>query len=205
MRAGYKFLFLSSAVGAAVCLLARTAFAHSGISNEPLGFVAGFLHPLAIPGHLLAILISAILAGQQGIKALGHAVIVFSLAFIFGLVLSGYYAPPPEITFAFPVLTILCGILVVISIKLPTYVYLPLMAAASGLIALDSDLVAGRNSVFATSSGAFVSSFFVFLYLGLLVGKIYGGWPDWMKIGVRTVGSWIAAVSLLTLALMFRP
>ncbi len=203
LQVGCRSFFLGCIAGLGVCLLAPAAHAHTGTSTEPLGIVAGFLHPLTIPAHLLAILISAILVGQQGMKALGYSVVLFSLTFILGLVLSRYYMPPREIALAFTALTILCGILVVISLKLPRLIYLPLIVAASGLVGLDSDFVASRNAVFAAGAGAFFASVFVFMNLGILVAKIYEDWPDWMQIGVRTVGSWIAAVSLLTFALMF--
>lgn len=179
------------------------AYAHTGTSTEPLGFVDGFMHPLIIPGHILVILASAMLAGQQGFKALGQSALVFALSFVLGLAASSYFTPPREIALVFIILTVLCGALVVVSIMLPRYVYLPLIALAAGLVGLDTDFVSDGNSLILTNAGALMSSTLVFIYLDILVAKIYEDWPAWMEIGVRTVGSWIVAVSLLTFALVF--
>ena len=78
------------------------------------------------------------------------------------------------------------------------------VALAAFALGLDSGLV-GRSAweTFQTYAGTTIAATIAMLYLGSVTAEIFSARPHWMQIGVRVIGSWIAAISILVLALTF--
>jgi len=158
---------------------------------------AGLLHPLIVPAHVLAIGALALLIGQQ---TWGRtAPMVYAVAVLAGLgAIAMAYVPKfnEEVLIALATIT---GLLVALARPLPEG-FGSLLAAALGLsLALDSPpevlaLLQANLTLLGTAVGA------VLLLLVLLQGTARLR-HHWQRIGARILGSWIAAIAILVLAL----
>jgi hydrogenase/urease accessory protein HupE len=177
-----------------------SAFAHSpieGIDN----FYNGILHPLFVPSHLLLLVATGLLFGQRGPRKHQAALAGFLLATIAGLA-ANWFLTLEEYEAVVLIGAALVGLVVAIK---P-----PLNAGLILFIALSAGLALGLDS----SPGALVGKEkFVFLFgcvIGIYLLMLYPmGIADrfnsraWQIIGVRVIGSWVAASAVLVLALSF--
>jgi urease accessory protein len=158
---------------------------------------AGLLHPLIVPAHVLAVAALALLIGQQGWRR--SVPIAFSVATLIGLGAIAMAYVPQFIEEALLVLAAITGLLVVLAWPLPQAPGV-LLAAAIGLsLALDSPpealaLMQANLTLLGTALGALL------LLLVLLQGTARLR-HHWQRIGARILGSWIAAIAILVLAL----
>jgi len=158
---------------------------------------AGLLHPLIVPAHVLAIAALALLIGQQ---SWGRNVpMVYAVAVLTGLgAIAMAYVPKfnEEMLLA---LAAIAGLVAALARPLPQGLG-ALLAAAIGLsLALDSPpealaLLQSNLTLLGTALGA------VLLLLVLLQGTARLR-HHWQRIGARVLGSWIAAIAILVLAL----
>lgn len=186
------------AAALALCLLPTVTFAHSPIKGLD-SFYAGLLHPVLVPAHVMSILAFGALIGQQGARSLQGPVIGFLLATSLGLALVGHGADFPA---GIPLLVMaaLSGGLVAWRRRQPLIVYHLLAAALGLMLGLDSaqDGFAGRALL-----GALLGTG-IAIYLLALYAMAFADFcerRDWTRIGLRVLGSWIAASALLVLAL----
>jgi urease accessory protein len=158
---------------------------------------AGLLHPLIVPAPVLAIGALALLIGQQ---TWGRNVpMVYAVAVLTGLgAIAMAYVPKfnEEMLLALAAIT---GLLVALARPLPQGLGVPLAAAIGLSLALDSPpealaLLQANLTLLGTALGA------VLLLLALLQGTARLR-HHWQRIGARILGSWIAAIAILVLAL----
>jgi hydrogenase/urease accessory protein HupE len=177
-----------------------TASAHvpiEGINN----FYNGMLHPVLVPAHLLLLLATGLFIGQQGLSENRGALVVFLVATILGLVVASF-----SININLEVI-LLCiaavtGILIAIS-PVVGLLGCSLIAAFVGFsLGADSGQVtmSGKEKL-ATLFGSGVGIYLLVLYPMGLVDRFND--KAWQKIGVRVIGSWVAAASFMVLALSF--
>lgn len=161
--------------------------------------LVGGLLPLAVPAHILALVVLGLLIGRQGAPFVTLACFVAGLAAgLAALALAVGQTPAIDVLL---LATALVGALVALARPLPMLIVM-LLAAVIGLaLGLDSppetiSISAARVMLIGTWIGAS-------LVLALLaIGASYLTlW--WLQIGVRIVGSWIAASAILVLALRF--
>lgn len=193
-RCGRRLAALAAA--ASVAALAPTAAcAHSPV--EGVGaFYGGLLHPVLVPAHLLAILALGLLLGVSGRAAARAGLLTFVVTVAAGLVaIERIGAPPP----AWPL--VLAGLAAAVPVVagrgLPLALATALAAGLGLLIGLDSR---GSGSLLA-AIGIVVGASLIAL---LTVGTVLPLDDGWRRIGVRIVGSWIAASTLLVLVLQAR-
>jgi urease accessory protein len=166
-------------------------------------FLRGVLQPLALPAHALALLALGLLIGQQGARArlLGLAAFIAGLAGgLIAIALAVGQTPAPNILLA---AAGLAGVLV--AIGRPPALGCALLATAAGVaLGLDSppeaiSIAAGTMMLIGTGVGASVALAIV------VAGAAFVGAQKWNapRIGMRVLGSWIAASSVLVLALRF--
>jgi urease accessory protein len=168
-------------------------------------FVRGMLQPLALPTHALALLALGLLISQQHARRR----LLLSAAFVAGLA-AGLAAialavgptPAADVVLA---AAGLAGLLVAIGRPLPALGCALLVAVAGAALGLDSppqatSIAAGTIMLIGTGSGASLALAFVVAGAGALAGAQGLAWP---RIGVRVLGSWIAASAMLVLALRF--
>lgn len=193
----------------AILLLAlpTSAWAHSPIKG--LGdFFNGILHPVFVPAHLLLVFALGLLIGQQGVQANLNAIWAYLLGVAMGAVVAGagLVLPGPMALLELAVLVTAMGIalLVVLAVRLPS-AFLMLLGLSGGvLLGLDSvqaELQGTARHV--ALFGSAVALYLLLLYPMALAERF--SLHPWLRVGVRIIGSWIAASALLVLALLLAP
>lgn len=188
-----------------ICLVFPAAAHAHGTIRGLTGFANGLVHPALVPGQLLALMGLGLALGQQGYEKLRPRLYLFGAGLCAGLLLSRTIAVSVAVdSWLLPVALVsgLCA-----ALQLPAKwadLLLPLALVTGLLVGAGSSI---SPLTFWQSVQAFVgsgiSAFVLVFYFAGLAGIIYMDWPSWVRIGVRVVGSWIAALSLLVLALAF--
>lgn len=179
-----------------------TAHAHTPIKG--IGdFLAGLVHPLTTPSHILVLLALGLLLGQHAPLKLKLPMLVFSSAAAIALLLT----TTGLITKVYP--PILPGIALVVAI----FVTLekPLPPAAACVLFVGAALAIGFDSMIESTSTATVIKTLAGNWISLIVLladiAIYASFctkTHWSKVGIRVAGSWIIAITLLVLAFSLR-
>lgn len=161
----------------------------------------GLLHPLRSASHLLVLFALGLFAGQR--RRFKRAVIVFLGAALLGLLcttLPGISEPP---AFLPCLISAGAGILVALRRPYPRAVEYILFGLAGGVLGLDSAPDG--------ATGWVLLKILLGVWLGLSVLLLnltnYAAMcprKPWLNIAFRVLGSWIAAISVLTLALSLR-
>ncbi len=164
----------------------------------------GILHPLQTPSHIILILGLAFLLGQQNHLIKSHLKILFLTPFavIIGFALNHYALLELNTELILLSLALICGLLLVLRLKLPTFVTFILLAFSSVILGLDSSPVMipglGANSIYSWRLGAAIT-----LILGIIVLSLPAYFLNryWNGIILRVTGSWIATSAIFVLTL----
>jgi urease accessory protein len=185
---------------AGIFLFPEPLFAH--LASGRFGdFYAGSLHLLTAIEHLIPMIALGLLAGMQGTKASRIMTVSLPLALIAGTVIgistSGLSFSIYVNSFSF----ILVGGLIALNKSLSSRLIL-LMAVLLGTthgysngIAVEPTLSALNYTLGVAISGLVI----VTLFAGLAISVK----KEWHKIAVRVAGSWIAAIGLISLPMLF--
>jgi hydrogenase/urease accessory protein HupE len=166
-------------------------------------FGSGIFHPLTTPSHVLILLGLGLLLGQQSPPRLRASILVFApvsgaalLLTTSGLI-AGVYQP------LLLGVALCAAILVALERPLTPGVRNGLLAAAAVLIGLDSGVEKGSvATVIKTLLGTELSLVVVLFDLAFYVSQCTG--RKWQRIGIRVVGSWIIAITLMVLAFLLK-
>jgi hydrogenase/urease accessory protein HupE len=167
-------------------------------------FMAGVLHPVTTPAHVLILLGLGLALGQHVPLKLRMPLLVFAPVAALALALT------PCFTFTVPQpvligIALIAGAVVALGKQLPTFARGALFAAAALAMGLDSGVeTGGVGVVVRTLLGTFAG-----LVIGLISIAFYASLAaeqkrKWLHIGLRVMGSWIVAISLLMLAFALR-
>ena len=184
-----------------LCLLAGSA----ALAHPPplgfTGFAGGALHPLFVSAHLLAITGLGILIGQHTPDWGRAAPAGFVAALLVGMGFLMLAFVPRHATEAVLVTALIVGILVAWQKPLPEPAGSALAAAIGIAIALDSPpwtiSVAEAHLMLL---GTAISATALLLVVRFCASRLTQAWH---RIGLRVLGSWIAASAILVLALQF--
>jgi urease accessory protein len=163
------------------------------------GLIGGLLHPLAVPAHVLALLAIGLLIGQQRGRLAPLA--VFFAGLVAGLAALAFAVATTSAANVLLAAAAVIGLLVAVARPLPLLVSGPFAAIVGVALGLDSPpttiaIAAAVAMLIGTGIGA-----------GLAVAIVAAGTSyltrAWQQIGVRILGSWIAASAILVLALRF--
>jgi hydrogenase/urease accessory protein HupE len=186
------------AVVAALALAATPALAHDVVLGVG-GFTGGLLHPLLVPAHLLALTGLALFLGQQPRVTSAGLLAVFTASLIVGVIAIVSAVSPVfqgEVVLG---VAAVAGLLVALARPITMLLSLPLIVIAGIAIMLDSvpdDMSMQRTFL------ALVGTVLAAVVVIVLIAEIGRALRrDWQRIGVRIVGSWIAASAILVLAL----
>jgi urease accessory protein len=162
-------------------------------------FLAGLLHPLVIAAHLLALVAVGLLIGQQ--RTALFPWVAFAAGLTAGLTAIAFAIGESAALDVLLVSTALAGVLVAIARPLPMLLAITLAAVAGAALGLDSPPEAiSIGAAVAMLVGTAMSAVLV-LALVAAAARQLTRW--WQRIGMRIVGSWIAASAVLVLALRF--
>jgi urease accessory protein len=169
------------------------------------GLVRGLLHPLLLPAHALALLALGLLISQQHARRRLLLSATFVAGLVAGLAAIALAAGPTPAADVVLAAAGLAGLLVAIGRPLPALACAALAVVAGAALGLDSppqatSIAAGTIMLIGTGLGASLALALVVAGAGALVGVQGLVWP---RIGVRVLGSWIAASATLVLALRF--
>ncbi|MEO8614143.1 MAG: HupE/UreJ family protein [Luteolibacter sp.] len=185
-------------------LLLLQSNAHAHLTVEGAGEVgSGALHPLMTPAHVLILLGLGLMLGQRvpldlktPLQVLAPASAIALLATTTGKI-AGVY-PPILIGTAMGI-----AVLVALEMKIPALVCRVICAIAAVGIGLDSGLETGTAIVVGkTLAGTWISMNIAAAYIAICAS--HGAEKPWAKTGIRVIGSWIIAISLLVLAFSLR-
>ena len=190
------------ALGLIAFCLPQLALAHSPIAGIAK-FYGGLLHPLLVPPHALALLVFALLVGQGGVRAMRFAYPSFLTVLAVGLVLAGVDVSAglsgESVLLA---VTLVCGVLVALQVRLPFVLYAMLGAVLGVLIGLDSGVTDyTRQETFAALLGTWLGAAIALVAVAGVVELLV---QPWQRVAVRVLGSWATASALLVLALALR-
>jgi urease accessory protein len=181
------------------CLVVMTtpAYAHAPIMGIE-GVLGGFLHALLIPEHGMSLVALGLALGREDQNKRRYGLLVFTAALTAGLLAVGLGA---ESTFAGDVLLAATGVLglLVAVAWVPALLYWPLIVVVGVAFALDSkpDVTATDELVrmlVGSGLGGALALTIVAEVSFLLRGAA-------QRIVARVLGSWIAAIAILDLAL----
>jgi urease accessory protein len=162
-------------------------------------FVDGFINPLTTPAHALALLGLALLLARQPQRLV--MLLVFALALAAGflaIVLAVETTPARTVLLG---LAVVLGAMVAAAWAPKLFTWL-LAAIAGAALALDSPPQAVRIAdAYATLGGTAVGACAMVLVVAVIAGHANA---DWQRLGLRILGSWIAASAILVLAVQLR-
>lgn len=178
------------------------AFAHVPIKTLN-GFYNGLLHPVFVPSQVLLLIASGLFFGQQGVRENLPAVAVFFAATVTGLV-AAWFSTGIDLELIILSMAAIIGLLTAASPAAGVYGCSIIAVLAGFIVGLDSaqEYLTGRIK-FLSLFGSGVGIYLLLLY-PMGVANYFRG-RAWQKIGIRIIGSWLAASSLMVLALSFTP
>ena len=190
------------ALAAALLLLAgaEPASAHTVIQGLD-GFPGGILHPFFVPAHVVSLFAVGLLIGQQRAAHRGWLLLTFAAALVgaIGLVVSAFaFNEADSVLLAAGGLA---GLLVALAFPLALLLSGPLVAIAG--LALELDSVPETISTDETLRALLGSALGAWLAVTLTVSATVPLRREWQRIGMRVVGSWMAASAILVLTLRF--
>ena len=172
------------------------AGAHS-LSSRFGDFYGGMLHPMTALEHALPILALGLLAGQQGARAARWLLLLFPLALLFGAALAIVAPALPWVPVLNRTSFVLLGVLVAGAWRLP----LPVLAGLAALFGLSHGYENGSALTPEVAAHLFVPGVAL---IGFMTAAVVSAATlaltaraEWLRIGVRVVGSWIAAIGIL--------
>jgi hydrogenase/urease accessory protein HupE len=194
------------AIGVAFCACAGPAAAHSPLPGIE-GFYAGLLHPLSTPDQALALLSTGLLLGGFALRrlavAFGAAAVGLAAGVATGLTPGSPTGDLAPWLFGFATLAAICAALAP-GRALPLVALLSLGACALLGWAALPDAGPPRDRAFTVAgsvTGAALGLMYIAGCIDLLRERIRG--PA-LCIALRVLAAWIAAITLLMLALLAR-
>jgi urease accessory protein len=162
-------------------------------------FVEGLLNPLTTPAHGLTLLALALLLARQPQRFTG--VLVFALALAGGflaIVLAVETTPARTVLLA---LAVALGVMIAAA-WVPKLLAWLLAAIAGAALALDSPpQTVTITEAYATLGGTALGACAMLVVVAAIAAHANA---DWQRLGLRILGSWIAASAILVLAVQLR-
>jgi urease accessory protein len=168
-------------------------------------FISGVLHPWMTPTHLLILLALGLWLGQHVPLRVGLPLKTFVPMSAVALALTTTQwitvVPPPFLI----AIALAAAIIVALEARLSTALGATLFVVAALAIGSDSGVETGTPfTVFKTLLGTWFSLSLGLINIGYYVSLAAERKKQWIGIGIRVLGSWIVAVSLLMLAFSLR-
>ncbi len=185
--------------------LPHPASAHVA-SPDLAGAYAALLHTVTEPPAPIALIGLSLLLGLNGAEAMRQAwppfIAAMAAAMVLIMTLRVYVDPQVPLL----VLALGCGLATASGLRLPA-APAAAMGAACGyfLGVLSAPAPASLTTTLYSVAGALIGANLALVFGVAVVDMARQQWPQpWLTIGVRTLGSWVAAISALLLALAVR-
>lgn len=198
---------LLSLAAALTVIGAVPAAAHT-ITPGTSGFTDGLYHPFGQPAHIMIILGVGLLLGQRQIAAWRGPLYGCLAGLAVGLAGGPLLVSPtlePRLALVLLLLAVVLGGLVALGRPLPAAPLTALLAIAGLAFGLDSAPEGTVQQILAALFGSGFAFIFALLNVAMLAHSAgSNARRPWQMIGVRIVGSWIAAAGIMVLALQLR-
>jgi len=186
---------------AALAGVAVPGAAHAHLVDARFGdFYAGLIHPLTSLEHVFPIVAIGLLAGQQGPRSARVVLGCCTLGLLLGVVLGQQATGSVWPAYVNAASFIVLGGLVALARRLPAW----LLGAAAAVFGLTHGYANGSamrpEMLVVNFDAGVVCAGIAVVSLG--AGVVLSLTRPWSKVAVRVVGSWIAAIGLMTMALM---
>lgn len=180
-------------LGLLLALVPAAARAHAEHGHGG-GFVAGFLHPITGPDHVVAMVAVGLWGAVLGPPALWVLPVAFPLVMAFGGLLGLLGIPIPGVEIAIAVSGLVLGLMVLFEVKAPLWLAALIVSAFAVFHghAHGAELPAGSNALL--YSLAFVIATGLLHLLGILLGETRR-WPGGRRF-VQGAGGVVALVGL---------
>jgi urease accessory protein len=189
------------AVGCALLLilLLGTAAAAHGVGEGLGSFQGGLLHPFLTPAHALALVALGLSISQRQRRHRNALVMLFAIALFgaLGAIMAAFVFT--DGTNLLLVTAILTGLLTASARPLRFWVMaLLLLAVAVGTVFDSVPQEIRPEPTLISLAGTIIGAWLIVTAIGTSVAEPR---REWMRIGIRILGSWSAASALLVLAL----
>lgn len=192
----------SALCGAVLLLLVPEALAHSPLPGVE-GLYLGFFHTATTPQYLICTVALGVLLGFSGADVARGAWAGFAVTLGAGLVLS--FLNLERVDPGMFSLLVTLAIAIACLIATTPWLTRVLAVLAGGVIGMGSAPDPGpATAIAATITGTFLGTNFMLVVLFAVTDRVRERLPAaWMALGVRVLGAWAAAMSVLMLAFVF--
>ncbi len=175
-----------------------TVAAHT-ISQSVGDFYGGILHTFLVMAHVFPLLALSIVAGQQGPKTAGGGLPVFLIALFSGAV-AAFYTPPVTAVFYINLISfIVLGILAALSLKLPRWLFYSVLFFFGCTHGYQNGMELHQTqSPLLFLTGLLAGGLILYSIMAAITVSVK---KEWFQIALRVVGSWVAAMGLMMIAL----
>ncbi len=182
----------------AVLSVPSPAFAHS--AGKRFGeFYGGMLHPLTALEHLLPMIALSLFAGQHGPKLARWCLIAFPAGLLIGVITASTGSPSPFVTTFNLASFVVLGVLVAGSLRQPLIGLVGLAVVFGFSHGYENVAAIDNNTALHLFAGGIaLSGLFLMAIPAAVVVSLR---HHWQQIVVRVIGSWIAAIGVMMLAL----
>lgn len=179
-------------------IIPETLLAHGSFEGVG-GFLNGFLHPLVIPAHLLLLIAIGLFLGQQEPEVVESAFHILPVTIFVGLVIA-WFSIGTEMEILLLTLSLTVGLIIAIKPHIKSSISVAIVLLTSFFLGIDSpqEELFGTDKLLTLFGSGVAIYFLTLLFMALAE---YFNKKEWQKIGVRIIGSWVAASSLLVLSL----
>jgi hydrogenase/urease accessory protein HupE len=183
-----------------LCMLLPQAGAYAHSIGLGLGaFYDGFFHPFTVFEYIIPMAALSILVGQHDRKNAGKALFFLLTGLLAGMALTANVPYQKTFMILHYSMFMLTGILAAASLRMPVWLLFCIVACSGVILGYINGIeVVTATSPFLFSSGILAGFGIFFLWSTSLLTALK---KQWMRIGLRIVSSWIAAVGLLLLGL----
>ena len=166
-------------------------------------FYDGFAHLFVSPEDLLVVVALAVLGGLTGKPAAKWLVLALPAAWLLGAAFGHRLLIPAPPTWLIPIGALVTGVMVALNPRLPRWVP-ALFAAVLGMLhgVANGQAMTDTNTSFVAALGIVGATALAVLLIAALCASLRQGWQT---VTARVLGSWIAAIALLSLAWQLRP
>lgn len=162
-------------------------------------FYNGLLHPLLVPAHMIALAGLGVLLGRQAPVTRRVALAVLVVGLVGGLAALAAGVGDINADLVVGAVAMLSGLLVASAMPLTSPVAAAIAAVSGGAVALDSPPdVVSLAAAYRTLAGTGFGAAAIVILIASGTARLTR-W--WQHVALRILGSWLAAVAMLSLAL----
>jgi hydrogenase/urease accessory protein HupE len=169
------------------------------ISKTVGDFYGGIMHTLLVMAHVFPLIALSIIAGQQGPVLARRGLGAFLTALFAGAVTAFYTGPIVAVFYVNMISFIVLGILAALSLRLPRWFFYCIII----FFGFTHGFQNGMELTDVQSPTLFLTGL---LAGGLILFSIFAALTvsikkEWFQIALRVIGSWVAAMGLMLIAL----